>query len=111
MNPSISRFTHMDDWIFEVKMVRALRVRRYGDPYTAVATLTANGEQMYVDSQLARDKESLSQKDFSTFYKFCQQLDMKSMSYDSFDNGERQSQFVDIVGNQIPTTPVMRLVR
>ena len=50
MQSGISRFTQIGDWIFEVKMVRALRVENYGEPYDAVATLTANGESMYIDT-------------------------------------------------------------
>jgi len=42
MQSGISRFTQIGDWIFEVKMVRALRVENYGEPYDAVATLTSH---------------------------------------------------------------------
>ena len=44
MQSGITRFTQVGDWIFEVKMVRALRVEKYGQPYDAVSTLTANGD-------------------------------------------------------------------
>ena len=111
MNPSISRFTQLDDWIFEVKMVRALRVKNYGDPYTALATLTANGEQMYIDSQLTSEKDDFSRKDFMTFYRFCQALEMKSVSYDKIKDGVRHPRVVDIVENQHPTSPSCRLVK
>ncbi|MCC2616992.1 hypothetical protein LJ739_12135 [Aestuariibacter halophilus] len=99
MKSSISRFTQMDDWIFEVKMVRALRVQNYGDPYTAVATLTANGDQMYIDSQLTREAEDFTRQDFMTFYRFCQALEMKSFHYDKMKNGVRHPRVVDIVEN------------
>ncbi|WP_299081424.1 hypothetical protein [uncultured Paraglaciecola sp.] len=110
MTPSISRFTTIGDWVFEVKMVRALRVKRYGDPYTAVATLTANGDQMYIDTQMTREKDDFSRKDFSTFYNFCQQLEMKSFSYDKMKNGIRHSRTVDIVEN-LDTKPIIRLIK
>lgn len=109
MTSSISRFTQMDDWIFEVKMVRALRVRKYGEPYTALATLTANGESMYIDSQLTRENDDFSRKDFLTFYKFCQALEMKNVIYDKVKNGVRSPRVVDIVENVKPS-PVVRLV-
>ncbi len=110
MTTSISRFTRMDDWIFEVKMVRALRVKNYGDPYTAIATLTANGDQMYIDSQLTREDDNFSRKDFMTFYRFCQDLEMKSFHYDKMKNGVRHPRIVDIVENLHPS-PVVRLVK
>lgn len=110
MKPSISRFTQMDDWIFEVKMVRAIRVKKYGDPYTAVATLTANGDQMYIDTQLTREEGDFSRKDFMTFYRFCQSLEMKSVMYDKVKNGVRHPRIVDIVENQHPS-PIVRLVK
>lgn len=110
MKPSISRFTQMDDWIFEVKMVRALRVRKYGEPYTALATLTANGESMYIDSQLTREDDEFSRKDFMTFVKFCQNLEMKSIIYDKVKNGVRHPRIIDLK-NKEQVAPVVRLVK
>ena len=110
MNSSITRFTYMDDWVFEIKMVRALKVRRYGDPYTAVATLTANGENMYIDTQMTRDDQDLSRKDFLTFYNFCQSLEMKSINYDRMKDGLRTSRSVEIIENLAPRS-VVRLVK
>lgn len=110
MDSSISRIMQLDDWVFEVKMVRALKVKNYGDPYTALATLTANGEHMYIDSQLTRSEEDFNRKDFMTFYRFCKALEMKSVSYDKIKNGVRHPRVVDIVENLHPT-PVVRLVK
>ncbi|WP_100642602.1 hypothetical protein [Alteromonas facilis] len=110
MKQTMSRFMQVDDWIFEVKMVRALKVNSYGDPYTAVANLTANGDQMYIDTQMTRQGEDFTRKDFMAFYKFCQTLQMKSVSYDKIKNGERFARTVDIVENQQPK-PIVRLVK
>ena len=112
MKPSISRFTQMDDWIFEVKMVRALRVKKYGEPYTALATLTANGESMYIDSQLTRDNEDFSRKDFMTFVKFCEGLEMKNIIYDKVKDGVRHPRIIDINRNSnAKPVPVVQLVK
>lgn len=110
MTSSISRFTHMDDWVFEVKMVRALRVKKFGEPYTAVANLTVNGEQMYIDSQLTREEADFSRQDFMTFYRFCQALEMKSFHYDKMRNGVRHPRVVEIVENLHPK-PTVQLVK
>lgn len=110
MKSSISRFTQMDDWIFEVKMIRALRVNNYGDPYTGVATLTANGEQLYIDSQLTREDDDFSRKDFMTFYRFAQALEMKSVQYDKIKNGMRMARVIDIVENS-DLSPNIKLLK
>ena len=106
MQSGISRFTQIGDWIFEVKMVRALRVENYGEPYDAVATLTANGESMYIDTQLPRQHNELSREDCMAFYEFAKQLEMKQLQYDKLRNGERHSRNVEIVENQRPRAVV-----
>ena len=110
MNQSVSRFTQIGDWVFEVKMVRALRVRNYGEPYTAVANLTANGDQIYIDTQMTREGEEFTRKDFVSFYRFCQMLEMKAINYDKIKKGQRMHRTIDIVENQIPTSSI-RLVK
>lgn len=108
MNESITRVTKMDDWFFEVKMVRAIKSKNYGDPYKAIAQLTANGEQMHIDSHLSVKGEELSKDDFMTIYKFCQSMGMKSISYDRVKNGFRTSKQVDTSENNQPN---IRLVK
>ena len=73
----MSRFVKVEDWIFEVKTVRALRVDHYGKPYSAIANLTVNGDSAYIDGLLTRENEKFSRKDFQAFYKFCQQMQLK----------------------------------
>ncbi|NCP66435.1 MAG: hypothetical protein GW763_09875 [Paraglaciecola sp.] len=110
MKETITRTCQMDDWIFEVKMVRALKVRRYGEPYSAVASLTTNGDQVYIDSHLSVNNEELTKDDFMTIYRFCESLGMKHISYDRIKNGIKTSKMVDIIENQYPK-PNIRLVK
>jgi len=110
MTDSITRISQIDDWFFEIKMIRALKSKNYGDPYSAIANLTANGHQMFIDSHLSNTNENLAKDDFMTIYKFCQQLGMKHIGYDRIKNGCRSSKLVDILENQMPT-PNIRLVR
>ncbi|KXI29843.1 hypothetical protein [Paraglaciecola hydrolytica] len=110
MTKKISRICQMDDWIFEVKMVRALKVRKHGEPYSAVANLTANGEQVYIDSHLSISNEELSKEDFMTIYRFCESMGMKNISYDRIKNGVKSAKVVDILENQQPK-PSIRLVK
>jgi hypothetical protein len=57
MNKSITRIAQMGEWVFEVKMVKALKVKKHGEPYSAIPNLTANGDQMYIDSHLSVNDE------------------------------------------------------
>ncbi|MEP2650626.1 MAG: hypothetical protein ABJH06_01410 [Paraglaciecola sp.] len=107
MNQSISRLSQIGDWVFEVKMVRALKVKNHGEPYSAIANLTANGDQMYIDSHLSINDEDLTKEDFLTIYKFCQSMGMKNISYDRIKNGLKSSKQVDITQT---TSPQFRLV-
>ncbi|MBL4631433.1 MAG: hypothetical protein JKY14_09835 [Paraglaciecola sp.] len=108
MKDLITRVVKMDDWFFEVKMVRAIKSKNYGDSYSAIAQLTANGEQMHIDSHLSIKDEELSKDDFMAIYKFCQSMGMKSISYDRIKNGFRTSKQIDISENNQPN---IRLVK
>jgi len=103
------RFVQVDDWIFEVKTVRALRVDKYGKPYTAIANLTINGDIAYIDGLLSSETEKFSRKDSEAFYKFCQQMKVKEANFDRFKNDELVSECVDI--QPIKTKAILKLVR
>ena len=34
------------DWVFVLKIAKALKMKKYGDPYSAIANLAAHGEPM-----------------------------------------------------------------
>ncbi len=108
MKQGMSRFTQIGDWIFETKVVRAIKVNNYGQPYAAVATLTANGDQLYIDSHLSRCDDTLSRQDYSTFYQFAEQLEMKKLRYDKMKNGQCVSREIEIIEK---TCPPIRLVK
>ncbi|RDV24829.1 hypothetical protein DXV75_12165 [Alteromonas aestuariivivens] len=110
MRAGISRFTQIGEWIFEVKMVRALRVSEYGQPYSGVATISINGDNVYIDTQLTRNNEELSREDCMAFYEFCRQLEMKQIHYDRVKQGMRWPRVVDVEENQSPR-PRIQLVK
>lgn len=100
MSEPITKITQVDDWIFEVKMVKAIKVKNYGEPYSAIASLTANGDQMYIDSHLSANNEDLQKDDFMAIYKFCQSIGIKNISYDRIKNGFKSTKNVEVVENQ-----------
>lgn len=81
MTKAISRCVRMDNWIFEIKMVRALKVDSYGKPYEAIAQLNINGDFGYLDGALHAHQDSFSQEDIETFIKISKALSLQSLKF------------------------------
>ncbi|XQW85723.1 hypothetical protein ACOYR1_03025 [Thalassotalea piscium] len=105
MKDTTSRYVQIDDWIFELKMVRALKVDEYGKPYTAIANCNINGDNMYVDGLLTKEDEEFTKEDYLTFLKFSKKLGLKGFSYHRYHNGisSNKDGKVDIVDDKEPT--------
>ncbi|OUR60266.1 hypothetical protein A9Q74_13675 [Colwellia sp. 39_35_sub15_T18] len=84
----MSKHVKIGEWIFEVKMVRALKVEEYGQPYSAIANCNINGDAMYVDGLLAKKQKTFTKEDFDAFTQFGQLLDLKQISYHRYKNGQ-----------------------
>ncbi len=97
MSKEISRLHRIGDWVFEVKMVRALKTDEFGEPYSAVSNLTLNGDNVYIDSQLSRFDEELTREDCNTLYEFCESMGAQQIHFDRMRNGKRVSKVVDII--------------
>jgi hypothetical protein len=82
MNKTISRHIQIDNWIFEVKMVRALRVQNYGEPYSAIANINLNGSSAYIDGMMQKNLEQMSNEDIAVIDKYCRQMSIKEIIYD-----------------------------
>ncbi|QOL26952.1 hypothetical protein LP316_06580 [Thalassotalea sp. LPB0316] len=83
-----TRYIKIDDWYFEIKMVKAIKVDEFGQPYSAVANCNINGDQMYIDGLLTKDDEKFSKDDVNAFLKFCQKLGIESVSYHRMKDGQ-----------------------
>lgn len=94
------RCLRIGDWIFEIKMVRAIRVSEYGQPYDACANISFNGSQAYIDSQLSRADKTFSAKDFATFVEFCQEMGISEACYDRYSQGQRRTRRIPIGDEQ-----------
>ena len=92
----MSKHVQIGGWIFEVKMVRALKVEEYGKPYSAIANCNINGDSMYIDGLLTKDEQKFTAEDFQSFYKFCQLIDLKQCSYHRYQNGQSVTKDVQI---------------
>lgn len=97
---TMPKYVHLNNWIFEVKTVRALRVDNYGDPYTAIANINLNGDTAYLDGLMTKEEDAFTRRDFLTFKKFCAQLDVTTAHFDRFKNNELKSESVIITPDQ-----------
>jgi len=110
MKANISKHIRLDDWIFEIKMVRAIKVDSYGKPYSAIANINLNGDNAYIDGLMTQQGEVFNRSDYETFENFCQQLGMKQAKFDRFKNQQLKSFIVDLVPNQ-SCPPKLQLVK
>jgi hypothetical protein len=84
--PEMTRFVELNNWIFEIKSIRAIKVDNYGDPYKATANLCVNNDSAYVDGVMTRDQSDLEQEDYVTFMQLCEKLGISKVKFDTFNN-------------------------
>jgi len=92
----MSRCIKINDWIFEVKMVRAIRVEEYGQPYSAIANININGDNAYVDGLMTNSVEELGREDFNTLKEYFQQLGIKQVQFDRYKNHQAMPRSFDV---------------
>ena len=93
------------EWIFEVKMVRALKVSEYGKPYSAIANCNINGDVMYVDGLLTKNDQVFTKSDANSFNEFCYKMGLKQCSYHRYQNGESTTKDLMVKPLEVPTHP------
>lgn len=81
-----SRCIRINNWIFEVKMVRAMRVAEYGQPYSAIANVNFNGDNVYIDGLMTDSATELSREDFKSLKAYFQRLGVKEIQFDRYKN-------------------------
>ena len=93
---TLSRCIKIDDWIFEIKMVRAIRVEEYGQPYSAIANINLNGDNAYVDGLMTNSNVDLAREDFNTIKKYFQQLGVTQVQFDRYKNQQSSAHSHDV---------------
>lgn len=111
MTDTASRFIQVDNWIFEVKSIRAIKVDSYGKPYNAIANLSFNGNNAYIDGLMTRDEDNFSKEDYQVFKRLCQKLDIKQVQFDRFKNNQFQLETIAVEPVKEETQPKLTLVR
>jgi len=100
----MSKHVQIGDWIFEVKMVRALKVDEYGQPYTAIANCNINGDTMYIDGLLTKEEENFTRDDFKSFNDFGHLIGLKQFSYHRYQSGQSKTKDVIVTPPAEPKT-------
>jgi len=83
---NMTRCIKIDDWIFEVKMVRALRVSHYGDPYSAITNITFNGDKAIIDGVMLKDQDTLNDSDYQILKAFCLKMNVNHIDVEPNQN-------------------------
>lgn len=111
MTDTTSRFIQLDNWIFEIKSVRAIKVNDYGKPYDAIANFSFHGNNAYIDGLMTRDKENFSKEDYQVFMSFCQKFGIKQVQFDRFKNNKFKLETVEVEPINDEAAPKLTLVR
>jgi len=93
---ALSRCVKIDGWIFEIKAVRAIRVEEYGQPYSAIANISLNGDNAYVDGLMTNSSVELARDDFKTLKQYFQLLGVQEVQFERYKNNESTSRSFDI---------------
>ena len=101
MSEDISRYVQVDDWIFEVKMVRAIRTKHYGEPYSATASVSLNGQSAFVDGLMTSDQAEFTRDDYQSFRKFFKQMNVEQVNFDRYKKSTLKS-------DSIPVSPSVK---
>jgi hypothetical protein len=97
MTEPTSRLIQLDNWIFEIKSIRAIRVDSYGKPYDAIANFHMNGDNAHIEGLMTRENDDFCRADYLAFYKLCQKLGIKQVQFDRFKGGQFKMDTVDIM--------------
>lgn len=106
---AMSRCIKINDWIFEVKMVRAIRVEEYGQPYSAIANINFTGDNVYIDGLMTNSTMEFSREDFNTLTAYLQQLGVKQIKFDRYKNQQAMLRSFD-VSTLTTKSPPLKLV-
>jgi len=93
----MSKHVQIGDWVFEVKMLRALKIEEDGKPYSAIANCNINGDSMYIDGLLTQEGKNFTRDDFQNFNDLCYQIGLKQCSYHRYHNGESTTKNLNVI--------------
>jgi hypothetical protein len=104
-----TRCIKIDNWIFEVKSVRAIRADEYGQPYTAIANINLHGDKAFIDGLMTNSNTEFERVDFETIRAYLHQLDITKGEFDRFKNQEAISKSMEVTPSK-NNSPTLQLV-
>jgi hypothetical protein len=93
---TVTRSIKIDHWIFEIKAVKAIRVDKYGQPYSGIANININGNKAYIDGLMTNSNVEFDRADVAAFKAYLQQLDISKAEFDRYKNQEAISKSMDV---------------
>jgi hypothetical protein len=81
-----SRVIQIDDWCFEVVQIRARRTKKFGEKYSATASITIANNVAHIEGLLCTEPE-LNRDDFKTFTKLIVEMWRLKIEYQRIKNG------------------------
>ena len=96
LSDSISMHTQIGDWIFIIKLMKAIRVPVYGARYNAVADITFTAEKTAFISGLMTKNDEFNRSDRRTFKKLFHQLGIEAVNWQRMRDCESRNMAVDL---------------
>lgn len=100
----------MDDWIFEIKAIRALKVEQYGQPYSAIANININGDNAYIDGLMTKEHHQFTRDDFDCLIDFCRQLELSTVNFDRYKNQMMRTEAISLKPKPKTATSFLKVV-
>lgn len=106
MQPHLHRFTQLDNWLFEVKRVQAVRRHPQDSANNMLLRFDFDEEHVNVASPVLPGEDSISSLDYLTFYRFCQQLQVQHIHYQKLAAGV-EARSLSVAENLTPNLTVL----
>lgn len=102
MQQRMQKHIQIGDWIYELKAVRAIKVKTHGEPYEAIVNININGQQAYIDGLMTKDSQSFTRQDFDNIIDYCRQLHLQSVQFDRYKNQKKRTETIQLYQEVYP---------
>ena len=83
----MKHITASENWLFEIKAVRAIKAKKYGDAYSAIANISIVDGEVHIEGLLSRDK--FTREDIEEIRAFIKSLGFDECVCSHYVDGER----------------------
>ena len=84
----MNHITASENWLFEIKVVRAIRTNEYGKPYAGIASITIVDGEVHVEGLMLINKNKSDIKEIEQHIKY--QLGFNEYYFSRYKNGEKR---------------------